>query len=517
MFSGHGVVAKNKSRYLMHFNIKNSIALRLVIIAIFAISSLLVVKGVVDYFSQKAEIMENTEKIIDRASTRLQLNLPSPLWNYNNDIIENIVKSELDAPDVFSIKVTNADKEIAYQGASSEGSNGDTITVKLVFIEDDTENDVGQVSLVANQELIEEKLAALLGKIIFDVIFVDVLLIVLLSILLKLIVTQPLNTVITALTDIAQGDGDLTQRLSEKRQDEIGQLSHQFNIFVEKIQTVVSSISDSTQRLYSATGSIKSQTEEADGYLLSQQDETQTMATAITEMAAVAQMISENVRNTSESSIAAQEKANQINNIVSESITSVNTLSGHLSNAEDVVSNLEVNVSGIVSMVDIIKGVADQTNLLALNAAIEAARAGEQGRGFAVVADEVRALASRTQESTEEINRVIEQLQQGSATTVKVFKESMILAKDTVEITQKTSAIVIEIVDANAVISDMSMQILTSVEEQRDVSSSLDVNVNGMVNTVNDTGKVMNSINEQVRSMDNLSQELTTLVQQFKV
>jgi methyl-accepting chemotaxis protein len=273
----------------------------------------------------------------------------------------------------------------------------------------------------------------------------------------------------------------------------------------------------SINTLSNATSNIKSSAAQAQGYMVSQQDETQGMAAAITQMAATAQVISENVKHTSVSSKAAQEKANDIDEVVTDSIDSVNRLSDQLGGAEEVVRNLESDVSGIVSMVDIIKGVAEQTNLLALNAAIEAARAGEQGRGFAVVADEVRALASRTQESTEEINRVIDELKKGSAITVKAFQESKILGDETVEITKKTSTFVAEIVDANSVISDMSLQILTSVEEQRDVASSLDVNITGIVTMVEDTFAVMNDINKQVEDLDNLSQELTTLSQQFRI
>jgi methyl-accepting chemotaxis protein len=501
----------------MSFSIKSSITLRLIVIATLSITLLLSIKGAVDYSYQKSLFLESVDKSIALTEARLKLNLPAPLWNYTNDISVNVAKSELSADQIFSLQVTNIDGDLVFDDSTLEGSAGREISSSLVFTENEVENDVGRYSLTINQHFIDNELQRLLFRAVLNVIIVDVLLIFSLLLLLKGVIVRPIEMVNAALTDIAQGDGDLTKRLNDKRLDEIGELSRQFNTFVEKIQNVVGSIVESIHTLSSATENIKSSATDAQGHMLSQQDETQGMAAAITEMAATAQVISENVRQTYDSSKAAQEKANEIGAVVTESITSVNKLSDQLGGAEKVVLNLESDVSGIVSMVDVIRGVAEQTNLLALNAAIEAARAGEQGRGFAVVADEVRALASRTQESTVEINRVIEDLQKGSEITVKAFQESKSLGDETVAITQKTSSFVEEIVEANSAISDMSLLILTSVEEQRDAASSLDVNVNGIVNMVDDTLTVINNINHQVESLDNLSHELSTLSKQFSI
>jgi aerotaxis receptor len=208
-----------------------------------------------------------------------------------------------------------------------------------------------------------------------------------------------------------------------------------------------------------------------------QQSETDQVATAITEMAASVQEVARNAQNTADAADKADAEARAGRQVVADTGTAIGRLAAEVEKASGVIQQLETRSSEITSVLDVIRGIAEQTNLLALNAAIEAARAGEQGRGFAVVADEVRTLASRTQQSTQEIQSMIEKLQDGARSAVKVMTLSREQADSSVEQARHAAASLENITRSVSVITDMSAQIATAVEEQSAVGEEINRNV----------------------------------------
>ena len=345
----------------------------------------------------------------------------------------------------------------------------------------------------------------------------NVLLVIILYFVIGRIVTKPLIEVIKAVTDIAQGDGDLTKRLNIHSKDEIGQLSGQINYFIDKTQEMIKQIITTTQLISDTSLSVKSDVAIANRLFEKQYTEIDMFAAAITEMAVSTKDISATSEQSSTSAFQAKEQANEVGSVVNESMLSVKDLSSDLDNAGQVISELATTVDRMVSVTDVIKSIAEQTNLLALNAAIEAARAGEQGRGFAVVADEVRALASRTQQSIEEISKMISDLLQGTNLAVTVIENSKIKGESTTDTMQNSVEFISDIISASDNISDISLQIATTVKEQSDVTASLDVSINSIVSNGQESNELVNQINIKANELNQNVNDLQLLTNQFKV
>jgi methyl-accepting chemotaxis protein len=334
---------------------------------------------------------------------------------------------------------------------------------------------------------------------------------------IALSITKPLSNVVTMMKDIAAGDGNLTQRLPAKTNDEISSLASGFNQFVDKIQSVVSKTSDTAASINNSVTTSNDLTEEISRSINSQRDKTDMVASAMTEMSSSAQEVSNNAEEAANSANAAHLSCNKAKGVVNKGIDSVKSLVSEVEKASEVINDLQGDVGNIVSVLEVIRGIAEQTNLLALNAAIEAARAGEQGRGFAVVADEVRTLASRTQDSTQEIQGMIERLQKGSEEAVNVMLSSKSAGEKTVETSASTGESLDEIINAVSIINDMNAQIANAAREQSQVGNSINEN---LLQILEESDKTANSTIENNKSSTALQKqasELNQLISQFKV
>ena len=286
-----------------------------------------------------------------------------------------------------------------------------------------------------------------------------------------------LDMVSRALERIANGNGDLTQRITIQTQDEVGKLAANFNTFVGSLHQLISHIrQEATVMDNSATHSVQDSIT-TDQELSRQQQEIAMVATAVTEMSSATQEIASNAENTA---AAAQQSSNSSidgRNLVNQTRGSITSLANEVGEATEVIAELSRHANDISSVLATIQGIAEQTNLLALNAAIEAARAGEQGRGFAVVADEVRVLSKRTQASTTEIQSTIDTLQRTTQQAVALMERSQTLATHSVQDAEAASKALDEITKAVSLISDMSTQIATAAEEQTKVTEEITLNV----------------------------------------
>lgn len=327
----------------------------------------------------------------------------------------------------------------------------------------------------------------------------------------------PIQNMASNLNDIAKGEGDLTKRLAVSGEDEIAQLGRSFNLFVDKLQTIISDVAKATQKVNSAASAIHSQTQMMSSQLVSHNNETDQVVTAITEMSSTASEVAQNTTQVAEATQAATGDVANAQRCVDASLEEIASLMSQINTAAGSIQSLSEQSQKINSVLSVIGGIAEQTNLLALNAAIEAARAGEQGRGFAVVADEVRSLASRTQASTLEINEMLSELHKLVAQAVKAMDESQHSCVRSVDSSRAISDSLGSVTSAVTAINDMSTQIATAATEQSSVTEEINRNVYAIQEIVNellhaseDAANVSMTVSQEGRNLDKL-------VGQFKV
>lgn len=356
--------------------------------------------------------------------------------------------------------------------------------------------------------------ALILGLVIGAVVLVSLLIA---TPVIVSAITGNLNQVVSSLKEMAAGGGDLTQRLESRSNDELGELALWFNRFVEQLQNVIAELKETSMQLSASASEVNNITGETSQQVARQESETDLVATAINEMAATVQEVASHASNAANATQEADMEANSGRDIVTNTVDAIDALSGGLNNAAEVIQKLESDSQEIGTVLDVIRGIAEQTNLLALNAAIEAARAGDQGRGFAVVADEVRTLASRTQESTQEIDQMIEQLQNGSRDAVKVMEASREQAGDLVIQAAKAGESLQSITLAVNNITDMNLQIASATEEQSNVASEIDSSIVTIRDISIETARGAEQANVSSEEMVKLADKVQKLVNQFKV
>ena len=290
-----------------------------------------------------------------------------------------------------------------------------------------------------------------------------------------------------------------------------------YNNFIDAVSNTIQSSKNTAEQLTSATEQMKTQSDSARNGVTRQQTEIDQIATAINEMTASVQEVARSATDAAAAASQADQESSNGRKVVSQTISSIQTLASNVEQAADVIQKLEVDTTDIGGVLDVIKGIADQTNLLALNAAIEAARAGEQGRGFAVVADEVRTLASRTQESTEEINRMIEKLQSGAKNAVEVMEIGREQAQKGAEQASLAGESLNAITQSVATINDMNTQIAGAAKEQSSVADEINRNVVNISQVADETATSVAQVAEQSTGLGSLASALSSEVEKFKM
>lgn len=320
-------------------------------------------------------------------------------------------------------------------------------------------------------------------------------------------VTRPILGVAHMLEDIASGEGDLTRRLAYDKRDELGQLAGWFNRFLDKLQPIIAEVKRSVQDARGTADQSAAIATQTSAGMEQQYRQVDQVATASHEMSATAQDVARSAAQAAQAAREADQATRDGLNVIDRTTANIGQLAADMSTAMTQVEGLSANSEKIGSVLEVIRGIAEQTNLLALNAAIEAARAGEAGRGFAVVADEVRNLAQRTQASVEETRLVIEHLQSGTSDVVGAMGSSYRQAQGSVEQVGQAVTALRQIGDAVTVISDMNLQIASAAEEQSAVAEEINHNVA----TIRD---VTESLSEQANESARVSQALNSLANQ---
>ncbi|XLX42276.1 methyl-accepting chemotaxis protein [Ectopseudomonas mendocina] len=410
------------------------------------------------------------------------------------------------------LEMSSSDPEgasrLSFADSEAQFEEARTAIDKLGELEDGAANAVGSDAIARGDALVwQQGLLIAIGLLVCLVLIVG----------FPLLVTRPLHSLLHRIEQIADGDGDLRVRLDVLSKDELGKLSHAFNRFLDKLQPLIKEVGRVTGEVADSAQSLAGMAAANDRLISSEHVAVDQVSTAATEMSAAVHEVARNAQNAADAARQAEVRSREGAEVVGATIHSIRQLAQEMESASTTIQTLEQETANIGAVLAVIKGIAEQTNLLALNAAIEAARAGEQGRGFAVVADEVRALAARTQESTKDIQQMIERLQIGVQNAVKATHSGSARARQSVEQAAGVDQALSVTGDSVQRINDMAAQIATACEEQSSVTEEIARNISDIRDLSNEAAQTSEQSTRASQHLSELSHGLAQLVGRFRV
>jgi len=452
------------------------------------------------------DVMESKIKIVTSNSS---------LYTFEQEeVIEKFLKSIVDfnsgLGEIIKVHATDKFRNDAYLVKTDLGELTRKIESDLGSMVERLKEVITETSNELQNEASSASTKILIGMVI------GVLVGIIIAFFMARMITFPINDAVHAMEDLAEGEGDLTRRLNDKGKSEIALMAKGFNSFAGKVQALVSQVATGVENLSNVVSDVSNIVDQTQVGSQQTRQQTEQVATAITEMTATVQEVASNANLAADSAQQADDNAIAGQKVVGDTVSSINALAAEIETGANVINKLSQDAQSIGSVLDVIKGIAEQTNLLALNAAIEAARAGEQGRGFAVVADEVRTLASRTQESTTEIESMIESLQVQASAAVEAITQGQEKAKDSVQNASNAGNALNEITNSVATITSMNIQIATASEEQSAVAEEINQNVVNISHVADENAQASNQLSSSSDDLAQLANELQKLVSQFK-
>ncbi|MCU7842816.1 MAG: methyl-accepting chemotaxis protein [Candidatus Thiodiazotropha sp. (ex Monitilora ramsayi)] len=464
--------------------------------------------------SDMGMIQSAFEKMVKNLNTLIESGEEDPtmLMLEIEDIYEQLRKESL--PRVRSIVGE-------FEKAAVEGQRQAKVAIELQsFAETFKEK---SVKAAEASEVIEQDSALSVGRaednmrLLLIIIVVSVIFVFITSFNTYLVINRPISLMRERIKDIAEGEGDLTKRLNEDANNELGELSHWFNVFMDKLQGLVGNVKDSTAKMGDATSQMLEMTKESSSGVLHQKTKTEDIVHAIQNLSVTVDSVAESAAEAEQATESAEKESVKGGKDLRMTISSITSLAEEIDTAASIINGFQKDSEDIGGVLDVIKGIAEQTNLLALNAAIEAARAGEQGRGFAVVADEVRTLATRTQESTQEIQAIITRLQSGAEQAVDAMNSGRTRGHETAEQAKQAGVSLESITRAVDLISEINSKIAGATDDQRQVASDVNEGITTISQVSEQTATRAEQTEQQGLVVSQLAQELQASVKQFKV
>ena len=505
----------------------NSIIVRLNIVFVVVVTLLLLISGTYNYRVAKYEMEAALAEDMVNTLGRLELSMPNALWNFDKAQIEQNLQSELTASHVRGIVISNDKGVVAgfrknvdgkiddrYQEISAQDERRET---ELKFSDNGTKKTVGKAMVFVSRDKIEQSLNNMIGRQAIQLVAMETVLLVALSYSVFYIVMKPLYKVRQALRQIAAGDADLTRRLPQAWKSEFGDVAQLFNRFVGKLHGVMQQVATISLQVAEAAEETSHINEQTNAHAQHQESEAVKVASSVENLTVQVRQISQAAAGASDAANRAEQNAQQSRTVVQSTIGSVKSLSDGVDGAYRVIEKLAESSATIGMVSGTISDIANQTNLLALNAAIEAARAGEAGRGFAVVADEVRKLSQQTQESTRRIGDVITQLQAGTQQAVEAMRNSRQQANDTMQIAAGAGEVIAHISAAAQEISRLNAQIADATLQQTHDVDAISSTVAMISRTSSETADCSAQTADASEELARLSHNLQATVDQFKL
>lgn len=464
--------------------VKESIVLKLVLASVIGLALVMLVGSLIEYRVNSKLWHENHERIVTLNTQLLELSLPGALWNYQDELVDGVLKSVVNIPEVLAIYLKE-DGEISkgfLQSASSDIiestdiPEGYQFLTKELFIKEAGNAPIAELIIVVS----EDQLHSILGDVrtmnVIRTLVIALILSLAILVLVRQLIYKPIEHLTMALNNLNSSEGDLTKRIQMKTNDEMGRLGQLFNDFLEKLQGAVGNIGEIAKEMNDSAASLAKLSHKSSELVNSQQQEVEQIAAAANQSSAASEEVAVSTKISLDAASDASQGVNNARTTMHELVEVNSNLDGAIKTANDAMESLNADVAEIGVVLEVIRGIAEQTNLLALNAAIEAARAGEQGRGFAVVADEVRALAAKTADSTSEIHEMIGKLQNGAAAGMEATSKGLEVSSCTVKQVEEAGQALETIFEAIEKINDMSAQIATATQQQAAVTSEISSN-----------------------------------------